>query len=75
MNRVLGDYFENLLYKVFVSIDSHTTVGELAGLLRLDIQLVKDAVSVRNLLFFVHLLLPLYIICTCTLPSHLFCSC
>jgi hypothetical protein len=30
---------------VFVSIDAHMTVGELAGLLRLDIQLVKDAVS------------------------------
>ena len=45
MNRVLGDYFENLLYKVFVSIDAHTTVGELAKLLRLDTQLVKDAVS------------------------------
>ena len=42
---VTGDYFEKLLYKVFVSIDAHTTVGELAGLLRLDIQLVKDAVS------------------------------
>lgn len=28
MNRVLGDYFETLLYKIFVSIDEHTTVGE-----------------------------------------------
>jgi hypothetical protein len=30
MNRVLGDYFETLLYKIFVSIDEHTTVGEVS---------------------------------------------
>ena len=28
MNRVQGDYFETLLYKIFVSIDEHTTVAE-----------------------------------------------
>ena len=28
MNRVLGDYFETLLYKIFVSIDEHTPVCE-----------------------------------------------
>ena len=28
MNRVLGDYFETLLYKIFVSIDEHTSVSE-----------------------------------------------
>ena len=28
MNRVLGDYFETLLYKIFVSIDEHTSVRE-----------------------------------------------
>lgn len=28
MNRVLGDYFETLLYKIFVSIDEHTPVSE-----------------------------------------------
>lgn len=28
MNRVLGDYFETLLYKIFVSIDEHTTLAE-----------------------------------------------
>ena len=28
MNRVLGDYLETLLYKIFVSIDEHTTVSE-----------------------------------------------
>ena len=28
MNRVLGDYMETMLYKVFVSIDEETTVAE-----------------------------------------------
>lgn len=41
MNRVLGDYFENLLYQIFVSIDEHTTVSELANVLETDCQLVK----------------------------------
>lgn len=45
MNRVLGDYFETLLYKIFVSIDEHTSVGELAGVLQIDLQAVKQAVS------------------------------
>ncbi|XP_049846407.1 protein FAM91A1 isoform X1 [Schistocerca gregaria] len=45
MNRVLGDYFETLLYKIFVSIDEHTTVGELANVLQIDPQAVKNAVS------------------------------
>ncbi len=31
MNRVLGDYFETLLYKIFVSIDEHTSVAEVSG--------------------------------------------
>ncbi len=35
MNRVLGDYMEELLYKIFVSIDEHTTVAELASVLRI----------------------------------------
>lgn len=30
MNRVLGDYFETLLYKIFVSIDENTTVAEVS---------------------------------------------
>jgi hypothetical protein len=30
MNRVLGDYFETLLYKIFVSIDEHTSVAEVS---------------------------------------------
>ena len=45
MNRVLGDYFETLLYKIFVSIDEHTSVAELASVLQIDLQLVKNAVS------------------------------
>ena len=28
MNRVTGDYFETLLYKIFVSIDEHTSISE-----------------------------------------------
>ena len=28
MNRVLGDYFEVLMYKIFVSIDEHTNIAE-----------------------------------------------
>ena len=28
MNRVQGDYFETLLYKIFVSIDENTDVAE-----------------------------------------------
>ncbi|EDO47478.1 predicted protein [Nematostella vectensis] len=46
MNRVLGDYFETLLYKIFVSIDEHTNIAELANVLQIDLQLVKNAVSV-----------------------------
>ncbi|GBN30276.1 Protein FAM91A1 [Araneus ventricosus] len=45
MNRVLGDYLETLLYKIFVSIDEHTTVAELANILQVDLELVKNAVS------------------------------
>lgn len=45
MNRVTGDYFETLLYKIFVSLDEQTTVGEMASLLQIDLALVKDAVS------------------------------
>lgn len=28
MNRVQGDYFETLLYKIFVTIDGQSTVKE-----------------------------------------------
>eukprot|EP00116_Pleurobrachia_bachei_P002749 sb/3463011/ len=45
MNRVMGDYFENLLYKIFVSIDEHTKIVDLASVLEVDAELVKNAVS------------------------------
>ncbi|KAG2467107.1 protein FAM91A1 isoform X1 [Polypterus senegalus] len=45
MNRVQGDYFETLLYKIFVSIDEHTNVSELSNVLEIDLNLVKNAVS------------------------------
>ncbi|KAK2553702.1 Protein FAM91A1 [Acropora cervicornis] len=54
MNRVLGDYFETLLYKIFVSIDEHTNIAELANVLQIDLQLVKNAVSVYIRLGFAH---------------------
>ena len=44
MNRVQGDYFETLLYKIFVSIDEHTSVGELANVLQVDVNLIKVGV-------------------------------
>ncbi|KAK4012095.1 protein FAM91A1 [Daphnia magna] len=46
MNRVLGDYFETLLYKIFVSVDEKTSVGELASVLQIGVDQVKNAVSV-----------------------------
>lgn len=46
MNRVQGDYFETLLYKIFVSIDEHTNMSDLANVLQVDLNQVKDAVSV-----------------------------
>ncbi|XP_026740984.1 protein FAM91A1 [Trichoplusia ni] len=45
MNRIAGDYFETLLYKVFVSIDEHTSVADLAAVLQVECELVKQAVS------------------------------
>lgn len=45
MNRVSGDYFENLLYKLFVSVDERTTVEKLAKILDIDVMLVKQAIS------------------------------
>lgn len=45
MNRVSGEYFENLLYKIFVSADEHTTISELAQVLQINLDSVKQAVS------------------------------
>ena len=41
MNRVQGDYMETLLYKVFVTISEHTSVGDLASMLQINEQEVK----------------------------------
>lgn len=45
MNRVSGDDFENLLYKIFVSADEYTTIGELSKMLQIDLESIKHAVS------------------------------
>lgn len=58
MNRIAGDYFETLLYKVFVSIDEHTAVAELATVLQVESELVKQAVSLYCRLGFAHKLQP-----------------
>ena len=50
MNRVLGDHFETLLYKIFVSIDENTTIQELGNLLQIDVQLVKVRTKKKALL-------------------------
>ncbi len=52
MNRVLGDYFENLLYKLFVSVDERTNVQQLANILQIDIQTVKVSKPTVRVLFF-----------------------
>jgi hypothetical protein len=41
MNRVSGDYFENLLYKIFVSTDERSSVEQLANTLDIDVEMVK----------------------------------
>ena len=41
MNRVQGDYFENLLYKVFVTINEHVNMTELTSVLQIPLQEVK----------------------------------
>uniref|UniRef100_A0A0N5CFV0 Protein FAM91A1 n=1 Tax=Strongyloides papillosus TaxID=174720 RepID=A0A0N5CFV0_STREA len=46
MNRVTGDCIETLLYKIFVAIDEQTTIKELSDVLDVDLQLVKNAISV-----------------------------
>ncbi|XP_068620301.1 protein FAM91A1 [Battus philenor] len=58
MNRIAGDYFETLLYQVFVSVDEHTSVAELAAVLQVDCDLVKQAVSLYCRLGFANNLNP-----------------
>jgi hypothetical protein len=38
---VQGDYFEKLLYKIFVTIDGQTSVKELAEIIGIDNEYVK----------------------------------
>lgn len=45
MNRVSGDEFENLLYKTFLSADEYTTISELAQMIQIDLDAIKQAVS------------------------------
>lgn len=47
MNRVQGDYFETLLYKIFVTIDGQTTVKEVTQLIQ-TCQRYKMHSAVRN---------------------------
>uniref|UniRef100_A0A6M2DPN4 Protein FAM91A1 n=1 Tax=Xenopsylla cheopis TaxID=163159 RepID=A0A6M2DPN4_XENCH len=54
MNRLTGDYFESLLYKIFVSIDEHTSISELASMLQIELDSVKQAVSLYCRLGFAH---------------------
>ncbi|CAG0925644.1 unnamed protein product [Notodromas monacha] len=54
MNRLMGDYLETLLYKVFVSLDDTTSVQELATLLQIDIEMAQRAVSMFCRLGFAH---------------------
>ncbi len=47
MNCVGGDYLETLLYKVMVSLDSHTPLIELAKhILVIDLQLVQVTILI-----------------------------
>lgn len=45
MNRVSGDYFENILYKIFVSMDERTTMEKLAHINDMDVEMVKVLLS------------------------------
>lgn len=45
MNRVSGDYFESLLYKIFVTVDEQMTIAELSQMLEVELDMIKIAVS------------------------------
>lgn len=45
MNRVTGDYFESLCYKIFVTADEHMKISELALLLQVHLDTVKHVIS------------------------------
>jgi len=58
MNRVIGDYFENLCYKCFVTADEHMKISELASLLQVQLDTVKHVVSLFCRLGFAKLKTP-----------------
>lgn len=41
MNRISGDYFEKLLYTLFITIDQRTDIETISSLLDYDVNLVK----------------------------------
>lgn len=45
MNRLSGDHFENLLYQIFVSADEHMDIEDLAQMLQIHTDTVKQAIS------------------------------
>lgn len=45
MNRLSGDHFENLLYQIFVSADEYMDISDLAQMLQIDLDTVKQAIS------------------------------
>jgi hypothetical protein len=45
MNRAQGDFFERLLYEIFVTADERTSVRELTELLGVDLDEARNAVS------------------------------
>lgn len=45
MNRVTGDYFESLCYKIFVTADEHMKISELSHLLQVQLDTVKHVIS------------------------------
>lgn len=45
MNRVTGDYFESLCYKIFMTADEHMKISELAHLNQIELDTVKNVIS------------------------------
>ena len=45
MNRVQGDYFENMLYDLFVSLDGRTNTRQLAEMLQVDVDSIREAIA------------------------------
>lgn len=45
MNRLSGDNFENILYQIFVSADEYMDISDLAQMLQIDLDTVKQAIS------------------------------